>query len=192
MRRIILLLLAVLLVVLSTACVPRTLKPESNSDVVGTIAPTTQAPTETPTQAQPSAITPGNFIQKTNFKFSFEKAATYNEIKMSDYYSEKPSDGKIFLLLFFEVENVSNESKYVNYFNCNAYVDNYDVSIKALLSDVENYSLLAGDLAPGKKMKGFLSYEVDKNWQNFEVTYKDGLLKSSDKYEFKVSSKDLS
>ena len=90
---------------------------------------------------------------------------------------------------------VSNENQYVNTLYFKAYVDNYDVSEKYLMGDVDGYSSMLSsgrDLAPGKKTKGYMAYEVDKSWKNFETIYKEGFLDSDEKYVFAVSSSDLS
>lgn len=208
MKKIFLVLMTVILCISFTACIPFFPITTDESDYSssreyessesaksGTLPQRVQETTQAPTKAEDSAIKPGNYIQKSTFKFSFLKAATYNEIKSSEYFSNKPAAGKEYLVLFFEVENVSNENQYVNTLYFKAYVDNYDVSEKYLMGDVDGYSSMLSsgrDLAPGKKTKGYMAYEVDKSWKNFETIYKEGFLDSDEKYVFAVSSSDLS
>lgn len=43
------------------------------------------------------------------------------------------------------------------------------------MSDVEGMSLLTGDVAAGKKLKGYLAWEVSPEWEELEISYKDNL-----------------
>ena len=99
---------------------------------------------------------------------------------------------KKYLVLFFDVENVSDEDQYVNMFYWDAYADDYEIDQETLIVKPDDYDMLSGDLAVGKKMKGYICYQVDKDWEKLEATYTDGILDSNDKYEFIVTPKDLS
>lgn len=79
---------------------------------------------------------------------------------------------KCILVCFFEVENVSDEDNYFNYFYIESYVDGYNEDISVLLSDVDGNSILSGDVAAGKKLKGYLAWQVDPAWEELEVSYK--------------------
>ena len=197
MKRIILITLAATILLTTTACgtMRRRIKEES-SQKTGTIEVTTEVPTEEitteePTQAEVKAIKPGNYVEIDNLKFSFEKASQYDEIG-EEYFVNKPEDGKKYLVLFFEVENISNEDQHVNMFYYDAYVDDYTIDETYIFSDVEGYEDLGGDLAPGKKLKGYVCYEVNPDWQKFEFSYTDGIVSSDPTYEFVVTPDDLS
>ncbi len=136
-----------------------------------------------------NGIKPGNYIQNDKLKFTFEKAKQYDEIKTSDFYTATPDEGKKYLVLFFEAENVSNKNQYVNYLYFKAYTDNYETDMKALLGDVEGYKWFTGALDTGKKMKGYLAYEVDPSWKNFELKYKE--IGDKESIDFSVTPQDL-
>lgn len=169
---------------------------ESSSQTTGTIAATeveTEAPTEAPTQAESSAIAPGSFVEHDNYKISFEMAKQYDEIQGdNEFLTATPADGKKYLVLFFEFENISDEDQYVNIYYQKAYLDDYDIDSTLLVVEPEGYSTLAGDVAPGKKLKGYVAYEVDPDWQKLEFTYTDGLSADSPSYDFVVTPDDLS
>lgn len=194
-KKVIIGLLAAIMAVSATACSTSGSSSSQSSQKTGTVEATVKATeeetTEEPTGSESSAIKPGNYVEHDNLKFSFQYAKTYDEIKQSDYYSDKAGDGKEFLVLFFEVQNVSEEDEYLNMFYFEAYVDDYDVDMKTLLADPDGYSLLSGDIAKGKKMKGCVAYEVDKGWKKFELTYTDGILNNSPSYDFVVTPDDL-
>ena len=117
--------------------------------------------------------------------------STTNFSAKSEYFSDTPSDGKSFLVLFFEVENVSNEDDYFNYFNIESYVDGYNTPIKLLLNDPDGIDVLTGDVAAGKKLKGHLAWEVSPGWKELEVSYKDNLWTGGKAATFRVVPSDL-
>ena len=97
----------------------------------------------------------------------------------------KPADGKVFILCEFEIVNNSNEELAVSsIMSFEAYCDDYscDLSFGALM-EKGNKDQLDGSVAPGKKMKGVVGYEVPTNWQELEIEYTLDLL-SNDKIVF--------
>lgn len=167
----------------------------SSSQKTGAIETTAEVTTEKATEPQttvPSSVGPGNYIESGNLKISFEMAKQYDEIKQSEYYTAKPEDGKKYLVLFFEVENVSSEEQDINMFYHKAYLDDYEIDQTALMVNPEGYDMLSGDLAAGKKLKGYVCYEVDLDWQKLEFTYTDGISSNAEKYDFVVTPDELS
>lgn len=197
MKKVILITIVTAMLLTTTACgtMRRRIK-EETSQKTGTIEVTTEAPTEEitteePTQAKIEAIKPGNYVEHDNLKFSFEKASQYDEIG-EEFFVNKPEDGKKYLVLFFEVENISDEDQYVSVYDCEAYLDDYSIDQTILLTDVDGYDSLSSDIAPGKKAKGYFCYEVNSDWQKFELTYTDGIFSTDPTYEFVVTPDDLS
>lgn len=193
MKKILLFVLAGVIAVSASGCIPKiSFKTKQPTRVEGTVAEKTTEPvvTEAPTKAVQAGIHPGSFVKQGNYKFTFEKAKQYDELVQSEFYTDKPDDGKKYLVLFFEVENVSDEDQHINQFNFDAYEDDYGIDISFILSNPEGYSVLSGDLKPGKKMKGYAAYEVNANWKKLEVTYQ----RTGDdvKYDFVVTPDDLS
>ena len=116
----------------------------------------------------------GQSVEGPDWKISLLSAKTYEKVG-DEYFEQTPADGKVYLICFFEVENVSDEDNYFNYFNIESYVDGYNESMSILMSDVEDVSILTGDVAAGKKLKGYLAWEVDPEWKELEISYKSNL-----------------
>lgn len=199
-KKILLISLVATMAISAVACAPTNNQNDESSQKVGTIEATTEAPTEAPAEAPTEAPTvanvvvgPGNYIEKGNLKISLESAKQYDEIKNGDddIFTAEPKDGKKYLVLFFEAENISSEDQYINTFYHNAYLDDYDIDQTMLIVEPEGYSMFSGDLAAGKKLKGYVAYEVDPDWKKLEFTYTDGISSSSDTYEFVVTPDDL-
>ena len=130
----------------------------------------------------------GEAISDGKWKLSLLSAKTYTEVG-GEYFKDKPEDGEVFLVLFFEAENVSGKDDYFNYFYVNSYVDGYEKDVKVLLTDVDKNSTLVGDVAAGKRLKGCLAWTVPKNWSEFEFNYKE---LGGSKITFTVTPADLS
>ncbi len=83
-----------------------------------------------------------------------------------------PSDGKIFVVCEFEIENnSSSEISVSSMMSFEAYVDDYstNMNLSAMLSTEK--SQLDGTVAAGKKMNGVIGYEVDPDWKNIEIRF---------------------
>lgn len=96
----------------------------------------------------------------------------YNESAGNEFLY--PTDGNVFLLCEFEIVNnsssdlnISSLASFTSY--CDGYAVNLDLS--ALSSD-GNVKSLDGTIAPGKKLSGYLAYQVPQNWQELEVNFK--------------------
>lgn len=83
-----------------------------------------------------------------------------------------PSEGKIFVVCEFEIENKSNKDIAVSsIMSFEAYVDDYTtgMNLSAMLSTGK--SQLDGTIASGKKMNGVIGYEVDPDWSEIEIRF---------------------
>lgn len=142
----------------------------------------------------PAAAKPGESVQNSNLKISLTSAKLYDSINVGEgdfSFETKPDDGKKYLILFFEAENISDEDQYINIFYYDSYLDDTAVESETLLTDVEGCSMFTGDIASGKKLKGYVAYQVDPDWEKLEFTYTDGVSSDSDKYNFIVTPADF-
>lgn len=108
----------------------------------------------------------------------------YEESTGSEY--NKPDDGKVFLLAEFEIaNNTDKELAISSMLSFEAYADDYklDYSVGAMI-DKEG-SQLDGSIAAGKKMKGWIGWEVPQDYQNVEIHFTDNVW-SSDKFVFVI------
>ncbi len=84
-----------------------------------------------------------------------------------------PGEGKLFLFMEFEFENLSKqafEMSSIGNFKC--YVDDYltGFCFNALMASAD-YPLLDGTVDPGRKVKGWLYYEVPQNAKEIEILF---------------------
>ena len=102
----------------------------------------------------------------------------------------EPQEGKIFLICEIELENISDEDMSISLLSFDAYADDYSVDDDIFILSSLNMDSLGGTVAPGKKMKGSVAYEVPKDWTNFQLDFEPFLL-SDQKIHLVVSKEDL-
>ena len=88
------------------------------------------------------------------------------------YFVNTPAEGKEYLVLFFDIENISDEDEFISYYDFDGYVDDVACDTTIIFNDVDGIKNLSANLASGKKAQGFVAFEVDKDWKDFEISYK--------------------
>lgn len=108
----------------------------------------------------------------------------YRESNGSEYNT--PSDGNVFMLVEFEISNnTEKEIAVSSMLSFEAYADDYTLnySLSALMEKDGNQ--LDGTIAAGKKMKGWVGWEVPNDYQNVEIHFTDNVW-SSNKFVFVI------
>lgn len=169
--------LALIMALLVTGC---------GSDTPGTGADTKEATTVDVTK---NAKT----VKGDNLNFTLQYAKQYDKIEdpENEFLNADPDEGKVFLVLFCEVENISSESDYINMFYQTGKVDGKKCDQETILTDPDGYERLSDDLPAGQKLKGYACYQVDPSWKEFEFIYKDGVADDAQEYTFKITPEDL-
>ena len=86
----------------------------------------------------------------------------------------------------FEIQNNSDSELAVSSaLSFEAYADDYaaNASLGALMENKETQ--LDGSIASGKKMRGWVGYEVPVEWKTLEIHFTDNVW-SSDKFKFEI------
>ena len=127
--------------------------------------------------------------------FVIGETAEMNDVQvtMTDYSENngsewnKPTDGKVYVLVEFEIQNNSDSELAISSaLSFEAYVDDYsaNLSLGALIENGQTQ--LDGSIASGKKMRGWIGYEVPDNWKKLEVHFTDNVW-SSNKFKFEIT-----
>lgn len=137
---------------------------ENKDDANNTSQPTV---TEKPAP-EDITFTVGETAQLNDINVTF---VSVNESKGSDY--NKPSDGKIFVLAEFEIENNSDkEISISSMMSFEAYSDSYSTSLSlSALIEKGDKNQLDGTIAAGKKMNGVIGYELPTDWSELEIHF---------------------
>ena len=110
----------------------------------------------------------------------------YKESTGSEY--NNPTDGNVFVLAEFEIaNNTEKELTISSMMSFDAYADDYSLnySLSALIEKDGNQ--LDGTIAAGKKMKGWIGWEVPQDYQNIEIHFTDNVW-SSNKFVFLIEN----
>lgn len=84
----------------------------------------------------------------------------------------KPSDGNVFILCEFTIENNSERDLGISSIMCfEAYVDDYSTSMSLSANIESDKSQLDGTVAAGKKMNGVIGYEIEADWSEIEIRF---------------------
>ncbi len=150
--------------------------------------------TNTPGAAQSSSTEQSSDAKNEETVFKKGEIAELNgvQVTLTDYTEStgsdfnKPTDGNVFLLAEFEIaNNTDKELAISSALSFNAYADDYalNFSFSALIEKEGNQ--LDGSIAAGKKLKGWVGWEVPQDYQNIEIHFTDSVW-SSDKFVFKI------
>ena len=117
----------------------------------------------------------GDTLKSDTFRIILTDALIYDHVGSEDGYMGMPAEGKEYLVFFFNIENISRESRYISDYDFDGYVDGYTVSTKYLFNEINGTKRLGADLSPNMKTIGYVAFEVNKTWQEFELHYSDWL-----------------
>lgn len=104
------------------------------------------------------------------------------QVTMTDFVEStgsefnKPTDGNIFVLAEFEIaNNTESELSVSSALSFDAYADDYalNYSLTALLEKDGNQ--LDGTIAAGKKLKGWIGWEVPEDYKEVEIHFTDNV-----------------
>jgi hypothetical protein len=107
-----------------------------------------------------------------------------------------PSEGEVYLVLKFDVSNHSGEEITISPLTSfSAYADDYKVNMSIFstvtLPELQDWDILNGSIADGKKLKGGLCYAVPEDWQTFEISIATDWL-DGEQITFTVEKENLS
>jgi hypothetical protein len=131
-------------------------------------------------------------------------STTANVIKTNDHWKmtytgykectevgySKASDGKKFVIVNLEVENISDEPQNFSMLWLSTYFDDFKFPLTIIGEQIDGATMLAANsIEPGKKIKGYLAYEIDKDWNTLDIVYKEtvDVKDDSNKIEFNIS-----
>lgn len=131
---------------------------------IGEANPTAQAESKAPEQ---TVFYVGDKVELNHVIVTLENV---RESSGSTY--NKPSDGNVFVLCEFTIENNSEKDLAISSMLCfSAYVDDFstNMSLSALIE--KSGEQLDGTVAAGKKMKGEIGYEVPADYETLEIRF---------------------
>lgn len=148
----------------STAAAEGTAANASDADSTKAASTEAAAGTTAATSGSDTTITIGTPVDiEDGLQMTVLSAGKYE----SDNEFDQPEDGKIYYRVELELANTgSTEQAISSIVSFDAYVDDYSIDQTYVNDDT-----LDGTLAPGKKLKGSLVYEVPKDFKTLQIDY---------------------
>lgn len=109
-------------------------------------------------------------------------AVTLNDVyEVEGNIIMEPADGNVYVLCDFTIENNTRDDLIVSSVLCfEAYFDDFAVEYSiGALSSMDASMQLDSTLAPGKKIKGVVGYEVPEDWSDVEISYQPDVLSTN-------------
>lgn len=164
---IVVLVVVVLVVIAAFAGGGESSTPQKVESTSGTSQSASQA-SQAQSQPEQTVFTVGDTVELNGVKTTLLSAEEYPGKQYM-----MPTDGNVFLVCQFEIENDSsaeiNVSSMVSF---NAYCDDYSVSLSITGEMLEDsWKSLDGTVVPGKKINGVIAYEIPQDWQKMEISY---------------------
>lgn len=150
------------------------------SSNAGNGEPKKEVPNETSGAGEVSSSEDNTFSLNETAVFDNIKI-TADEIKQSSGESLfQPESGNVFVGVQFTIENISEKDQNISsVLLFDAYADgvkcDYSLEAKCVFSD----GTLDGTLTPGKKMVGYYSVEIPKDWSELELEVKSQWLSNA-------------
>lgn len=151
-------------------------KPEKVGNISTSVETAAQSdPSSTEAEDEETFFTKGEIAELNQVQVTL---IDYKESTGSDW--NKPTDGNIFLIAEFEIANNTEKELAISSLMCfNAYADDYSLnySLSALLEKEGNQ--LDGSVAAGKKMKGWIGWEVPQDYHTVEIHFTDNVWRNN-------------
>ena len=135
----------------------------------------TKVPTESNTPAvetteAPADFTVGDTVTKKDVY------VTLVDVREFDGEFLHPEEGNVFVAFELEIENKSDSPLAISSLMCfEAYFDDYASNFSLGAETESGSNQLDGEIAPGKKMKGAICYEVPADWATAELHFNPDL-----------------
>ena len=138
---------------------------------------------------KPETKVVGDTCESKTWKITLTRALITNEIG-DDHFMSKSSDGKIFLILFFDVWNMTDKNQYFNYAYFKGFADNDRTNMTIIQElSVEDYVMPLGTVQAGSSAQYFAVYELKDNWTKMVVSYDTGAIEPDEHARFVISPK---
>lgn len=130
----------------------------------------------------------GDTMTRNGMKITLTGARQTEYVSKDSYTYYEPADGKVFVILFFDIKNTSDQTQRFNALNTfDVFIDDYsDRFTSFLYTTVDDMEDLNDqdykDILSGKSMSGYKVIEAPANWKKIELATRQGafLIESKD------------
>ena len=126
----------------------------------------------------PASISVDNPVQTNDtWKITYQKCQTKD--KMDSFTPAE--EGTEFVVVFFEIENITEEEQTFSILLCDFYIDGVKTPQTLYGVSVDNSLQLASlPLKEGRKANGYMLFEAPTDWKELEIIYNESLIHTDD------------
>lgn len=117
----------------------------------------------------------------TRYVFSCIGIKEYSDLP-GESYTDQPDDGNVYLVLFLNVKNHTNDELYFTPNGFETEVDGKNIDTSYLVNTPDDYQPVFGNIGPRNEKSGFIVWQVPKDWDELSFTYTG--LEFSEKIKF--------
>ena len=136
--------------------------------------------------------------EENNTSFSIDKTEqtndkwkmTYKECQIKNKLDSftTAEDGTEFVVVFFEIENISEESQNFSVFWEEFYLDGVKTAQTIYGVAINNsFQLTAVPVEPGRKAKGYFLFQTSPDWKELEIIYDESLTNENEENVMKFT-----
>lgn len=109
-------------------------------------------------------------MENRGLKLEILGSNVYEKIEGEDF-TDTPTEGKKYLVLFLSIQNKTGKEDYFNYNNIIVKLDEKKITDTFLINDPEKYTTIKTTIPNNRITQGYLVWEVPDKWEKLEVTY---------------------
>lgn len=153
----------------------------TTTTTTATNAPATTTTTTTTSNSKEENIYYlGDTLSNAGLSITYQRCEEWTEY--SQYFA--PKDGYRIIRVYFVIENTSNSDKSTGYWDFDCYADGLSVENYLYADDQELDAYLT--ISAGRKMQGYIYYEIPVNAESVEIEYDISSIWNSKKAIFVV------
>lgn len=115
---------------------------------------------------------------------------TYKECQIKNKLDSftAAAEGTEFVVVFFEIENISDESQNFSIFWEEFYIDGFKTAQTLYGMSINNaFQLTAVPVEPGRKANGYFLFQTSPDWKELEIIYDESLTNENEENVMKFT-----
>ncbi len=114
----------------------------------------------------------GDTLEIEDIRLTLNDALRYDYIE-GPSFTDTPAENKEYLVFFLTAQNISDDTLYIYDGNFSGYADDRYVPIATIRNNIDGNSTISERIFPHQKSTGYVAFEVDTDWQEFSLYYRE-------------------
>ena len=115
---------------------------------------------------------------------------TYASLE-TDRYIDNAIEGQEYVVVYLKINNMSTQDEYFNYNDLQSYFDGEAVDTTYLINNPKDYQSIFNVLPANSETKGYLVYQVPKDWKELKIEYNGWEISRGIKLQFLLNATEI-